>query len=315
MFNQLLSRRGLSLDRLQTLLELERAGSLAKAAPGDATRQTLYSRQMKQLSECFGVQLVRRAGRELKLTAEGRELAMIARESLGGLDDFQKRCAGKPLTLALGAGDSLLQWLLLPHLGAIQARLTGVKVRLHNLRTDAIVEGLLDSSLDLGLLREDATAKPLRKDRLIQLRYVIFVPLRLLPRGGQPDYRRVFQEVPLVEHTQRGQFAVRLGHLAGQEKVPLNFRLTCESFPQACRAVQSGHYAAILPDFAVAELDPSRFARIEWPALRTETRNICIAWNPRTHSLRPILEKFIAATKEVLADHEGVGQEWPLDKA
>ena len=46
MFEHLFSERGLSLDRLKTLIEVARAGSIAGAARGDSARQSLYSRQI-----------------------------------------------------------------------------------------------------------------------------------------------------------------------------------------------------------------------------------------------------------------------------
>src|SRR5437016_2946581 len=116
MFQHLISKQGLSLDRLHVLLELEETGSLVKAAKGNVVRQGQYSRQIKQLSEYFGVALAERQGRELKLTDRGRQLARLAREMFIGMDDFQRTCRDRQLAVSLGAGDSLLQWYLLPRL-------------------------------------------------------------------------------------------------------------------------------------------------------------------------------------------------------
>lgn len=51
MFEHLFAERGLSLDRLKTLIEVAKAGSIAAAARGDSARQSLYSRQIKELIE------------------------------------------------------------------------------------------------------------------------------------------------------------------------------------------------------------------------------------------------------------------------
>ena len=82
MFEHLFSERGLSLDRLKTLIEVARAGSIAGAARGDSARQSLYSRQIKELEEFFGVELTRRRGKVLVLTRPGWELVRRAHESL-----------------------------------------------------------------------------------------------------------------------------------------------------------------------------------------------------------------------------------------
>src|SRR5262249_525439 len=102
MIRELLSRKGFTLKNLHLLLDLEDAGSLVKVAKGDETRQGQYSRQLKELSKCFGVALVERQGRVLKLTENGRCLSRLVREALSGLDDFQRTCAGEQLDVSIG---------------------------------------------------------------------------------------------------------------------------------------------------------------------------------------------------------------------
>ena len=55
MFEELLSKRGLSFDRLAALVNLAKAGTLAEAALQDPVRQSLLSRQIKELEEFFDV--------------------------------------------------------------------------------------------------------------------------------------------------------------------------------------------------------------------------------------------------------------------
>lgn len=114
MFEHLFAERGLSLDRLKTLIEVAKAGSIAAAARGDSARQSLYSRQIKELEEFFGVELAARRGKVLALTRSGWELVRLASESLCLLDDFKSRSRNLPYRFTIGAGDSLHAWWLLP---------------------------------------------------------------------------------------------------------------------------------------------------------------------------------------------------------
>src|ERR1700722_20343675 len=103
MFESLFDDRGLSLDRLRVLLEVRDAGSLAEAAPGDPIRQSQYSRQLRELSEFFGVKLGRRQGKLLKLTDDGARLAELAREQLRSLQDFRSECRAYSSDYAIAA--------------------------------------------------------------------------------------------------------------------------------------------------------------------------------------------------------------------
>ena len=123
------------MDRLRVLCEVAEAGSLVRAAGSDPVRQSQFSRQLKELEDFFGVELTRRHGKGLVLTEHGQELVQIARESIGRLHDFQLRAGNQPLTFSIGGGDSLVQWLVLPRLAALQKNLPNINLRLQNLRT------------------------------------------------------------------------------------------------------------------------------------------------------------------------------------
>lgn len=304
MIRELLGKKGFTLRNLHLLLELEDAGSLVKVAKGDATRQGQYSRQLKELSKCFGVSLVERQGRVLKLTENGRSLARLVSEALCSVDDFQRTCAGEQLEVSVGAGDSVLQWLLLPRMHAIQEKVRNVHFTLFDLRNDAIAEKLAEQKLDFGIMRETAVPPKHRKERLFQMSFSIFAPRRLLPKKDVADYKAVLRSVRLVRHSPGGELINRISWLAHQEGLSLNNCLTCEGFPQACRAVQSGSYAAILPTIARGDLSGSEYAEIEWPALKGEARWLALAWNPRQVSVRTSLEKVAACLKAELSRAE-----------
>jgi DNA-binding transcriptional LysR family regulator len=300
MFKHLLAKRGLSLDRLHVLLELDASGSLAKAASGDEVRQSQYSKQLRLLSEYFGVALTERNGRELRLTEAGHRLLLLARAAFNGLDDFQKDCDGQPLTLTIGAGDSILQWVLLPKLGRILKRLPNTHITLKNLRNSEAAEGLEDLKLEFACLREDAVPVRHRKERILNLGYSVFVPRALVP-SGRPDHLKVLQSVPVIHRNPTGSLSKRLQAMADREGFRINYRATCETFPQACRAVLTGGFASILPTVVKNnDLSSQDFVEVEWPALKSESRWIALSANPKMLSLRPSLEKVLRVLKEEL---------------
>ncbi len=295
MFDRLFARRGLSIDRLRVLCEVAEAGSIARAAGDNPARQSQFSRQLKELEEFFEVELTRRQGKVLVVTDAGRELAQIARESIGRLHDFHARAFAQPVTYSIGAGDSLLQWLVLPQLAALE---TKVNFRLVNLRTSEITNRLHDSSLDFGIIRREALSPPLKVAPLGKLDYALFCSRSRSKQA--PDLKRVLQTLPLAMQSGDGVFARQFREWAEKNRVQTCVKIECEAFPQASRAVQSGQGAAILPKIARIDLPAESFWELDTSFLNQKPRQICLAWNPRTTLLRSEAEELSISLAKTL---------------
>lgn len=290
----------MSLDRLQSFCLVAEAGGVTKAAKGDAARQSQFSRQIKELEEFFGVELMRRSGRGVALTEAGRRLHALAREHFAALGDFKADCAAEPLRLTVAAGDSLLQWVLLPRLATVQERLPGVSLRLLNLPTVAIASGLADGTLDFGLLRADAVAENVRQTALGGLEFALFVPARLLPAGSERTLSaKEVRQVPMATLEGEGAFRRELDRLARRAKAAFNVRLEVASFPLAARAVRSGAFAAVLPGVAREEFRGLEVQETSPVWLKPLSRPMALAWNPRLARVRPGLAKAIPVLTEL----------------
>lgn len=285
MFDELLARRGLSIDRLHAFLKVAEAGGIARAVGDDAVRQSQFSRQIKELETFFGTTLFSRQAKSLRLTPMGERLAYLARESFGALRDFGKSCADEPIDFTIGAGDSLLHWLIIPRLGELQREFSHVKLRLRNLQGDDIVRGLHEGQIDFGIVRRDAVSKPLVNASLGSLDYSVYVPRKLMPAGRARDYAWALSALPVATLANSGQFNKRLKSLQAKGPSIARFALECESFPQALAAFNSGHYAAILPRISAASISLP-FTELEAPPLNQPRRSIVLAWSPRTLVIR-----------------------------
>src|SRR5262245_23469409 len=114
MFERLFTESGLSLERLRALVEVGAAGSIVQAAVDDVVKQSQYSRQIKELEDFFGVKLVERQGRGVRLTGNGKELARISRFFLLGLSNFQRGCLGEERTYRIGGSATFIETFLMP---------------------------------------------------------------------------------------------------------------------------------------------------------------------------------------------------------
>lgn len=300
-YESLLNRGGLSLDRLANFARIAQAGGLSLAAGGDPIRMSLFSRQIKELESFFGVALTRRQGRTVKLTEAGQRLAQLAQAHLSGLEDFQQTCQGVPQTLSLGAGNNLIEWLVMPQMATLRESLPTTRFELYDGRTDDLVRQLSDMSLDLALVREDAVVRPLKFKRLLLLSYSLFVPKRLAASVREDNLKAAMAELPLATSV-GGQFREQLTTAAAKAGWPLRIELSCSSFTAAARAVKTGAFGAALPNLAVAAFATGEVVQYPLPFLKSYARPIAVAWNPRLNEVRPVVEQAIKALQQTLAD-------------
>jgi DNA-binding transcriptional LysR family regulator len=279
--------KGLSLERLESLVRVDDAGGIARAARGNPSRQSQLSRQLGELEEYFGRPLSERRGGRLALTSFGRQVAEHARWTLAGIDGLKKRALAAPPVFTLGAGESLLHWVVLPRLGAIMQREPGVRFRVMALPAEPLGRALEDGEVDLALLRGDERPSGMRSVRLGSVDHALFVPRALAPRGLPHD--ELLHRVPLALQTSDVDFRARFRDL--------DVRLSCESFPQCLAAVRTGAFAAILPTLARADLPASR--HLEVPLGRLSS-SVHLAFAPRLLGARPNAERLVATLGERL---------------
>lgn len=290
MFEQLFSEHGLSLDRLHTLQEVAEAGSIAAAARGDATRQSQYSRQLKELEQFFGITLTRRQGRVLTLTPAGQELLQIVNASFCALDDFKCRASATMYRYMLGCGDSIHAWMVAPVLGQAVQEGQPWQFSFANLRNADVSRQLLDMELDLGILRTSAISSDvLESVPVARVKYALYVPVHL-QRAGL-SFAQAVTTLPIAT-LGSGSFYTHLQEVLQAEGLKMANMNATQSFPFALRLLRTGGYAAFLPDIAEVEL-PGDVLKLESPALDSLSRKLSMAWNPRLLRVRPAAEEVI----------------------
>jgi DNA-binding transcriptional LysR family regulator len=286
MIPDLFSQAGLSMERLRAFCLIAEAGGFTKAAGGDPAKQPLLSRQLKELEGFFGVELLRRAGRGVTLTEPGKELYRLARDYFSALGDFKNRCAESPTSITIGAGDSVIQWLILPRLEKTREALPNVNLRLLNLPTQEIVNRVANGEIELGIVRRGAAKERLKLVSLGRMDFALFIAKKSVPSGKPADWTQVLKRCPLAVLEGGGAFRQDLQTAAEKAGVSLRIEVECSSFPAVARAVQSAGLAAILPVGAAHELPPPAYVQIPLPWAAPLARELDLIWSPRVASIR-----------------------------
>jgi DNA-binding transcriptional LysR family regulator len=250
---------------------------------------------MRELEEFFGVELKRRQGNRFAITEAGRRLAQLTRAHLAGLEDFRRDAKHLPRELTMAAGNSVLEWLILPKVVSFQQALPNTSLRFISERSGTIVSRLIDMTIDIGVVREDALRSPLRSKRLSAFGYSLFVPVHLAKGILPKNLKNRIAKIPIAT-SMGGQFREMLMNTAAQAEWRLNVAVSCSSFTQAACAMRSSACAAVLPDIAAPDITNSHVVQIALPFLRRKQRQLSVAWNPRLAEVRPLLLRAVDAT-------------------
>lgn len=287
-FDGLFKKRVPTPDQLHTLVKFAERGSLSAAFGSGKSAQAAATQQLGRIDQAMGIRTRKSSGAYKVPTPEAQELASIAREFFQKLEDFKMQSERKPNTFSIGAGDSLMFYLLIPALRGAGAWRHKVELHLHNLRSREIVAGLLDGSLDIGLVRNNAVdtgllrKRRLRVEKLCRLDYAFFVRRELLAGCGKPldDDARVVDWC--VKNLALASFWGEMSTFTaamGKTKLAWSAQLRCQSFPQVREAVIAGDYCGILPLLAFRNGIPGDVHSFGSKLLAGASREISLVWS------------------------------------
>jgi DNA-binding transcriptional LysR family regulator len=293
---KLLSERGLTFERLDKLCEAAEHLSLARAAKARNTSPESFSRDIQQLEEFFGVELIRQTGRGIELTEFGEQLQAVAREQLQTLSDFKSACMRRAVNLAIGAGDSQLQWLILERLPQIIQRMPNVTFRLSE---SFYTSRLRAGTVDLLFTRQGVVKPPLKTRPLGVMSYSLFIPEKFAPHSASGGFQpELLSRIPIGILDGEGQFQDELQRILKRLNITLDCKIQSFSFPLLARAVKQGVIGAILPNLACRDFEGTNVKIFSPKFLDSLKRPTVLAWNPRVARVRPVVEKAVQIFSE-----------------
>ena len=285
MDGRLFSTQGISLERMQNFCRVAETESFTVAADGDPNRQTLYSRQVKDLERFFGTELFVRRGRTVVLSDSGRQLHALLSEYFSALEDFRELCSDSVQSVTIGGGDSFIQWSMIPKLGELRDFFGRAELNLVNLRTEVIVSELKKGSLDFGIIRKDAVESELATLDLGQLNFSLFVPSKT-GLNTQSAVARM-SDLRFAGMEGQGMYQRAIQGIAEKDGLLMRFEIFCSSFPMMAKAMIASQLSGILPSSAVVDLKGHGYSRIELDSLSDLSRSMCLCWNRRLERVNP----------------------------
>jgi LysR family transcriptional regulator, low CO2-responsive transcriptional regulator len=198
----------MDFDQLETFLEVARHLSFSRAAEKRFRTQPAISAQIRALEEEVGARLLDRSGGKVSVTAAGKVFQRYAEESLaarkaviGAVAEMERVPRGE-IIVAANEGTCLH---VLPEVFAdFKKQYPGVAVNINRLESSAILESVIENSVDFGVValpvndnrltivqihRDELVAiaapgHPLSKTKSVTLETVAKYPL-LMPEHGR----------------------------------------------------------------------------------------------------------------------------------
>ena len=292
MLPDVVAKNGFSLDRIATLCSVIEAGSISVAAGPSSSRQSQFSRQIKELEEAVGGKLFERVGKTLKPTPLGQQLARMSRMYFGAVADLATREAEKPGLLNVGGGEGLLRWLFVPSMSALRGLSPPIHCRVRSLRSADVIHELELGRIDVGLVRKSAVSQSHAIEIVGTFEFVFVVPRQILrSRTGEEVYEG--KPVPFAELMGDGQLATTAREISTQAGIQLNRVIQAETLSLLLASVEHGDAAAFLPTVAAANLPSDRFAILRFEEMNKLSRETVLAWLPEVADQKPVVRQAI----------------------
>ena len=235
-----------------------RTGSISQGAELAMLAVGAASKRITDLEAAFGVSLLERHSRGVKLTPAGESLHRHVQRILGDVDqmsaDLSDHAKGLMGVVRLWANTSAITQFLPGDLAGFACLQPGIRIELTEADSHEVVLAILDGRADLGIFADRTPALGLQTRLYRRDRLVLVVPPGHPLAGREQVAFAEAVDYDFVSLTQATSLAQRLALESGQISKPLRIRIHVRSFDAMCQMVAAGLGIAVLPVAAAQPL-------------------------------------------------------------
>jgi len=263
---------------LETLLAVARTGSVAAAARQRRITPSAVSQQIRRLEAHFGLKLLERAGRGIRLTAAGDAALPVVRELWSGAEaafGALAEMAGRPTTtLRVAASDYLGKGLLAPVLRDLLDADPPVRFEIVTTHSRAGVRLVASGDVDLAVVTGQEVPRGLEERHLFDQPFVWVGPRR--GRDRAPLTERLRRE-PVLRLAAESRGRALLDQYLADERIRPLSTIDVPSVSLLLSYVSGGLGVGLVPALALAEAPSDRVVseRARVPALP-----VALVWRP-----------------------------------
>jgi DNA-binding transcriptional LysR family regulator len=256
---------------LETLLAIARTGSVAAAARQRHVTPSAVSQQIRRLEGHFGLKLLERAGRGVRLTATGEAALPVVRELWSGAEAAfgqLAEMAGHPATtLRVAASDYLGKGLLAPVLRDLLEAEPPVRFEIVTTHSRAGVRLVAAGDVDLAVVTGQETPRGLEERHLFDQPFVWVGPRR--GRHDRTPLTERLRREPVLRLAAESRGRALLDQYLADERIRPLSTIDVPSVSLLLSYVSGGLGIGLVPALALAEAPSGRVVseRARVPAL------------------------------------------------
>lgn len=286
------AKNGVSLERLQSLEKVVRAGSINRVAQGDTNVQTQLSRQIAELEKTLGLQLLDRTKKPHAPTEAARRLADACGCFVREVEEIAAAASGLQRPITVGAGEVVIREFLIPKIGKQKKGKELVRWVMRNLQRGKIQEGLAAEWLDVGIASGLVQSGNVKVADLDSYGFKL-----LLPDGEKPDkcgWKRL-TDLPVAMLDGDAGFRQYVMECCREAGVGLVIGAECTSFPQAVDLAQGAGWAVFVPEYWWKREKNWATRTQKLPGLEAYKREFQLGWNRKVAERRPEVAALVKA--------------------
>jgi DNA-binding transcriptional LysR family regulator len=267
------------LPALETLLAVARTGSVGAAARQRHVTSSAVSQQIKRIETHFGMKLLERAGRGVRLTAAGeaalpvvRELWLGAEAAFGQLAEL----AGRPATtLRVAASEYLGKGLLAPVLRDLLDEEPPVRFEIVTTHSRESVRLVAAGDVDLAVVTGQDTPRGLEDRHLFDQPFLWVGPRP--KRGDRTPLTERLRREPVLRLAAESRGRALLDQYLAEERIRPVSTIDVPSVSLLLSYVSGGLGIGLVPALALAEMPAGRI--VSAPA-RGPALPVTLVWRP-----------------------------------
>jgi DNA-binding transcriptional LysR family regulator len=248
---------------LETLLAVARTGAVASAARQRHITSSAVSQQIRRLEAHFGIKLLERAGRGVRLTATGETALPVVRELWSGAEAAFGQLAtlaGRPaVTLRVAVSDYLGKGLLVPVLHELLDEEPPVRFEIVTTHSRAGVRLVAGGDVDLAVVTGQEIPRGL-EDRHLFDQSFMWVGPRRARRGRAPLTERLRRE-PVLRLAGESRGRALLDEYLAEHRIHPVSTIDVPSVSLLLSYVSGGLGIGLVPALALTEGTSKRVVR------------------------------------------------------